>query len=788
MKRMLFMRADLAHAISQRLAIYYKLDDAFPAYSADLVPKNLEGDNKFNDIIGPRNPSKSFFSVYQIILPQGAGRSLTMKPSDQDKMMSFEHHIAQIAAIQDIMLGITLVKSKTSVITTTDSETKTETSAAGLTTAMKTLMTEMWENTNIVSLILMSKRTATDIKDELNMAPLSVFAPTHLKHLETEEFFGGMFNTVLIGDGTNDKTMDAWRHTLDKTLNYTEVLNAIPQNGSNSFGFNEMMELLSSSEMKTTKRAVSKTGKDYAEKLISHLTTLDCLSQVEKVVNHFSPAPITQTFTAITREMNQLMLEMAQVEDLLAIRIFNSMQAWVALTQRTLLPYQRPEALEYVRHLFTNFANTYDIDGILNEFLALPIGKMSNEFVNKNEDVTSVTVKGTQLTTIISPYMSSAPEDGLDLFAGTIRQAVLSIYPLMKNKELWTLYAKGSLLAGGVQPTFKRVTRSLDSIPTVFSSFGSYAGNRLSCLDDLNWTMMFDWGINKFNSSSMTDVAWHDAKDDELLISLSHGQIDYHQYLNDYKRQLQNYVSNGVSGYKFSQQNIPLLAYRRRMLKSNTPFLGVDLSIIKLGGTSLLPVPPLNTNSVISDAKISFVDKQVIGAYETELERLPLNFQHTAPLMGDPISVHDSVIPQFLGISKINFDRSGSVGTTLLNRFTSKVGGQTSMLNCSTISEDPFFLSMVSHFFVSPLAWIQPKMHELFLRPFLRLDEGQEDVGAIMAKEIGVHQFIAGNVAAGRGVVGSRILTTCQALDRTDPLPRASQMGHLNPEHGTIED
>lgn len=773
MKRMIHMHANLSKAIAQRLALYYKVGDAFPALTASLTPKNLEMDTTMNDIIGPRQISSSYISVYKTIMPQGEGGSV-----------NFEKHLAQIEDIQETMLGITLIKTKAGLDAEGNDPKSSKQAPIGLSKAMQKLIEDMWAKTDIVSLILMARRTADDVKDEFNMVALNQLEKQEdiKKVLNMEAFFKGMFQSMRIGDGTLDKSYETWVSTMDDYLNTTEVLIAQEGNFCSSFGFTEMVDLISPAS--SNKRKTDAQGKAFAQKLISHLTTLDGLKQVEHVVGHFAPAPITREFHAINRDVNQLILEMAQVEDLLALRIYNSLQAWVALTQRTMIPFQRPEALDYVKHLFSNFANTYDIDGIMNEFLSLPIGPMSNAIINANEDVTAVTVRGSQLTSIVTPYASNEPANGLDTFAGTIKQIVLSLYPLLKNKELWALYQRGALLAGAKAPTYKRVTRSLDAMPTVFCSFGSYAGNRLSTLDDINWTLLFDWGINKFNSSSLTDVTWNEAKDDELILSLSHGQIDYQQYKRDYLATLFGFSKNGVSGYAFSQHNIPLVAYRRSTLKSATPFLGVDMSIIKLGATCLLPVAPQNTHPVISDARPKYVDKMLIGAYETELESLPMNFSHTAHLTGDAIRIHDSIIPQFLRISEKNFDRSIK-GTTLLKRFTNKV--TPTALNCSTISEDPFFMNMVSHFFVSPANWVEPKMHELYLRPFMTLEEGEDSLGAVMAKEIGVHTFIQGNIGSGRGVVGPRILTTCTSLDRTDPLPKNSFMGYINPEHGTIE-
>lgn len=775
MKKLIFMRVDLSLAIAQRLALYYKVDDAFPALSSSLRPKNQEGSGALKDIIGPRSLSTTYQAVFDTIRP-----AYDRKSGTADLNQNFEQHLLQIESVQKTMLGVMLVKDK-------EAQLSTGVDPVGLSKTMKALLDEMWAETEIISLVLMSKRTAEDIKDELNTTALSNITKVWLKDLDTERFFSNIFSTMLIGDGTQDKAHDTWTMDLDKVLNYTEVISAHAVQGSNSFGFNEMIDILSSKEK--TKRKVNKSGKEFAEKLITHLTTLDCLSQVEKIVAHFSPKDQNQTAkVSVNKEISQLITEMAQVEDLLAVRVFNSLQAWVALTQRSIIPLQRPEAMEYVKHLFSNMASTYDIDGIISEFCSLPIGKMSNDFVNQNEDVTAITHNGTQLTTIISHYGDTNPEDGLDYYAGTVRHVTLSLYPLLKNSELWSLYKKGSVIAGGVTPSFRRVSRSLDALPMVFASFGSYAGDRINNLDDVNWSLMFDWGINKFNSSSRTDVAFNHAEDDELLIRYSHGQIDYQNYKQETKEFLQSVSANGSSGYDFSQKNVPLIAYRRRMIRNATPFLGVDLSIIKLGATCLLPIPPMNYNAVITDAKTDFLDKQVVGSYETEMERLPMNYAHTPPLKGDSVSVHKSIVPQFLRISKGNFDKSEAIGKTLLQRFVSKVPGKPGTLNCSTISEDIFFLSMVNHMFVSPNTWVDPKMYELHLRPFLRLDEGQEEVGAVLAKEIGVHKYIDGQLTYERGLAGTRVMSTCTALDRTDPLPRHRDMGHLNAEHGTIED
>lgn len=795
MKKMIFMHSDISLAIAQRLALYYKMDDAFPALHTTLRPKNQEGDGILNDIIGPRKLSETYASIFNTIRPVSIDpKAAKFNENSTSISIDFDTHLKQIENVQNVMMGVTLVKQRAAAVASSGKNqngevVNTEITMVGFTKALKDMLDTMWADTDIISLVLMSRRTVDDIKDELNTTSLSNITSAWLKNLDPAGFFNEMFATIWIGDGTMDKTVDTYRLKLGQMLNGTEVLTAMPQKSQGAYGFTEMMELLSPSKGKKAKRTANAGGVDFAEKMIAHFTALDCLGQVEKVANHFAPVATAQAGKmSLNKDMNQMLLEMSQVEDLLALRVFNSLQAWVALTQRSILPLQRPEALEYVKGLFTNLSATYDMEGIMNDFLSLPIGKMSNSFVNSNEDVTAVTVNGTQLTSIISPYPSTEATDGLDYYAGTVRHVVLSLYPLLKNVELWDLYKKGSLLAGGVTPSFKKVTRSLDNLPVVFSSFGSYAGNRITTLDDYNWSLIFDWGINKFNSSSRTDICYHSAPDDELLLKYSHGQIDYQEYVASYKKKLSGMTANGIGGYDFSQQNIPLVAYRRRMVKHATPFLGVDLGIIKLGATCLLPVPPFNHNAIIKDATSDFLNKEVIGQYETNIEQLPLNFSHTAPIKGEPIPLKDSIIPQFLRISKENFEKSTAIGKTLLNRFVSQVPGKQNSINCSTISEDPFFLTMVSHFFVSPATYVSPKMYELYLRPFLRIDEGQEEVGAILAKEIGVHTYVDGQLTHDRGSIGNRIITTCTSLDRTDPLPRNPYMGHINPEHGTIED
>lgn len=764
------MHADLSQAITQRLALYYKVDDALPALSALIRPKNIEELTDMNDIIGPRQLSNSFHDIYKTLSP------------DSSTSEGFSKHVETLGDVQEQITLITMLKEKM----------EKEAPNGGpisMTIAMKDMIDSMWRNTDIIHMTLNSRRTTEDVTDEMNVTTLSYVCRNWLSGLKTRDFVEGVFQSFLIGDGTLDKARDTMNLNLDNRMNYTEVINSTPASFSRTFGFVEMIETLSPSNQKKTKRKINKAGFDYVEVLIRHLTALDTLQQVPLVAAHFAPKELTTNSRQSTsKELNQVLLEMESIEDLLALRIFNALNAWVALTQRTIIPYQRPEALEYVKSLFSNFSSTYDVEGIMNDFLALPIGKMANEFVNKNEDVVSVTATGSQMTTIVCPYEGVAPEDGLDFFAGTVRHIVLSLYPLMKNKDLWTLYKKGALVAGASAPTFKRVTRSLDNLPVVFSSFGSFAGNKINNFDDVNWTINFDWGVNKFNSSAQTDIIWNSADTDELIQRYSHGIIDYQEYVKKVKLKLTKFQATGVSGYTFSQHNVPLLAVRRRSLKMATPFLGVDLGLIKFGATSLLPVPPMNYSAVTNTAKTSFIEKEIIGDYETKIDNLPLLFNHTAPRINEPISIHDSIIPQILRISKENFNRSEAVGTTLLNRFISKASGAKGVLNCETISEDPFFASMVSHFFISPSPWVSHDMYELHLRPFIRVDEGQEDIGAVLAKKLSVHTFVSGQGVLDKSLVGSRILSSCTALDRTDTLPKSSHMGYINPEHGIIED
>lgn len=780
MKKMLLMHADLSVAISQRLALFYKVDDTLPALAASFKPKNIENEGIMNDIVGGRGISDSYIKLFQAIMPVKANLGA-----------DFATYVEAMTEVESTLLTVKMLEDKWAEGKAAKGKAGGDDASKGATTAMKKVIDEIWQKTDILSLILVSKKASEDMKDEYNSATLTYVISRIANHIDPKEFHETVFSSMLIGDGsTNEPFNNTWKLSMDKMLNYTEVLSALPPNHGQEFGFREMFTLLAPSN-DVTKQG-NPGGVKFAGDIIKHMTTLECLYQVEKVVNHFVPTPMAnKEKTVINKEMSQMLEEVNQMEDLLSIRLFNCLQAWVAMTQRTIIPYQRPEAMDYVKKLFTNFANNYDMDGVINEFLGLPIGTFTNSMINNAEDVVSVTVNGSQTTALMVPYSDLLPEDGLDHYASTVRSMVQTLYPLLKNVELWRLYRKGAQLVGAATPTFKRVTRSLDALPVSYVSFGSFAGNRIQTFDDVNWSMMFDWGVNKFNSSSRTDIIWNSAPDDELIIQYSHGTIDYQKYANEVKDKLTFIAGNGSSGFEFAGKNIPLLAVRRRMLKTSMPFIEIDLSIMKRGATCLLPVPPLNTSAIVQQAKTSFIDKEVIGTYETNIDKLPLNFVHTAPIKGTPVEVHKSILPEFLKINQTNFDRAlngKNNGTTLLRRFLNKTAAGKGMINCTTISEDPFFVSMVSHFFVSPTNWIRPKMHELILRPFIRLDEGQEEMGAVMSKEVGVHTFITGQGVFDKGAVGTRILTSCTAIDRTDTLPKSSKIGYINPEYGTIED
>lgn len=777
---MLFMHVDISLAIAQKLALYYKVDDSFPALSAQLKPSNLEGTTNMNDIIGSRNLSDKFKHLFNAIRPGGKG-------SDSfETLNSFNSHLHTIGDVQELLMNVVMLKEKTD--DRDKKSTKNGSSQTGASDQLKTMLADMWLKTDIINLTLISRRVIDDIVDDHNVTSLTKISKSWLPALDIEGFFNSYFSGFLIGDGTMDKAADTWRLSKDAQLNYTEVAVGKGSMGAHSFGFAEMMKILSEiTGNKNGGREATASGMKFAEELIQHLTVLDCLRQVDKVAHHFAPIqdPTQSRFSNI-KELNLLLSELDYVQDLLAMKTFNSLQAWVGITQRTLQPFMRDEAMDYIKKLFPTMAINYDMEAIFTEFLSLPIGPMTNDIVNSCEDVDSVMRGGSQLTTIISPYFDAKPEDGLDYYGGTIRGAISSLYPLLKQKELWELYRRGGVLLGAVPPTCKKVSRSLDSMPLVYSQFGSFSGNRINTMDDINWSFLFDWGVNKFNSSARTDLTWNEAGDDELILQYSYGKIDYQEYQTLYRRRMLEMVGSGISGFEFTKYNTPLLAIRRRDIKGAFPFLGIDTGLIKLGGSCLLPVPPITTNPVVRSAKTIFIDKEIIGAYETRIDKLPLTFTHTPPITDKPVALGDSTIPEYLKIAEANFNKSITVGTTLLKRFINKA--MPGNINCSTITEDIFFSDMVSHMFISPCCWVSPKTYELYLRPFLHINEGEENIDAVMAKEVGVHHYIQGQGVLEKGNIGHRIMTRITALDRTDHIPKSKNIGYLNAEHGIIED
>lgn len=428
-----------------------------------------------------------------------------------------------------------------------------------------------------------------------------------------------------------------------------------------------------------------------------------------------------------SKPLNALLSEADRIKNIAAMKVFLSFQSWIALMQVMLKQYSSAYVIDKIKTYIPNYANVYDIDKIISDLMSLPIGKNTASLLGNYPCITSVQHNGEKKDVIL------ASKDGLDA-GGAIQQVIASLVEhvpyidaIMTQKKWWDIYRHGASLCETGHLAFAEKGYDLDRVNTTFVQMGVTAGDPLQTADDWSFNMVFDWALNRFNSSARTLIRAQDYDTDSLVTPYHYGLVDYLKHLDDRGNALNAALNSGkIVGFNFAQLHYPMIPIQRAVHNVARVTLSIDQSLLPYGPASLMPIAPDKVNFITSTCNPVRIAKPVVGSYEVKMDRLPLEMLHYENIKKNTKGVNsaeESTIFEFLNVGKRSLSRLYAAGSqeptsSLLTRFI-RQDNKSGDLICGAITKDSLFFDMMNYTYFVPLKFTSDVIYEVAEVPVL---------------------------------------------------------------------
>lgn len=427
------------------------------------------------------------------------------------------------------------------------------------------------------------------------------------------------------------------------------------------------------------------------------------------------------------KPLNSLLNEADRIRNIAAMRVFYSFQAWVGLMQIMMKTYAGPYVMEKIKTYLPNLIITYDLDAVIADLMALPIGKNTATVLAGYPLFSSVQHNGEKKEVILSPTKGADPGGAIQLVIASIVEHAPYMHAIMTQKKWWDIYRHGASLCETATISFEEKGYDLDRVNTSFVQMGITAGDALRTADDWSFNMVFDWALNRFNSSARTLIRANDYDTDNLITPYHYGLINYISHIADREAKLAGVTHAGkITGFAFAQLQYPMIPIKRAVHNLDRVTLSIDQSLLPFGPASLLPVAPDKVSFVLPSATPVRIAKPIVGQYEVEMDRLPLEMLHYDNIKKGGKSssqAKDSTLFEFLNVGKRSLERLFSASAQepsagLLSRFI-RQDNKSGDLVCGAITKDALFLDMMNYTYFVPLRFASDEIYEVAEVPVL---------------------------------------------------------------------
>lgn len=438
------------------------------------------------------------------------------------------------------------------------------------------------------------------------------------------------------------------------------------------------------------------------------------------------PGPVNKL--SDSKAMNILLTEADRIRSICAMKVFLNCQAWVGLFQIALKNLATPLIIDKIKSYMPNLAVTYDIDKLINDFMALPIGGNTALILNGFPTVSAVNHSGERKDVLLSSTPADSAAIMLQKAVGSLAEYIPYLHSVNNQKKWWDIYRHGASLCSSAGLTFQDRSFNADRINLSFCQLGVTAGDPLNHIDDWSFGCVFDWALNRFNSSALTHIRFHDIDTDSLVTPYHYGLINYQAHVAERETDRVSQVVGGkITGFAFSALQYPMIPLQRVKANIDNITIALDQELLGYGPVSLLPVAPERSDYVLSSGEPERVKKPVVGKYETSMDKLPLEFFHQGPIPGSSkaiTSYKKSTLFELLNVSQKSLDRilSNKKATTvppgMMSRFI-RLDTLDGELICSGVTKDQLFANLMNYTYFVPLNFMSTKMEEIVEIPIL---------------------------------------------------------------------
>lgn len=552
------------------------------------------------------------------------------------------------------------------------------------------LINELWAASGVMDFIALKDGIASDLSDPMNDVLTSqLLTEGEMFGSRWETFVDENFSSYRSSGGLKvPKTPDLYDfNNLFLTVQYASFT---PTNGVGKVSLAKLLSgfgMAASSEQDPTLQDV------YAA--MSRLDDLEMVSLIERIPSILpNLEKVSNTKASDNKQINTILTEATRVQKVYQVQLFHTLSTYLAFIQLHLHLYYPKSVIDAYLQAKPTIASTYDVKGLIDAILKKPVGKAVGKLLSNVPNVTQVTY-GRRKFDCVKTFPGVKADGALvDLYTD-LSSCVSSLYSLVNNKRLWDDYVAGAAAAGGATFAPKTYVYDTDNPPVGFSQMGSYVGSPVRSYAEYQYTAFVDWGVNKFNSGSRTEIVVKEVEGNEyIVIPYTLGAISYTDYVQNHVPATlkDTFNADNVTGFSVSAKSIPFLAVKRAHPPTWLPGLYLDKQLLAWGPVSMLPVPPQETVSVIQGYDTTNVQKQVIGKYEASIDNIPFDFSHVDSIVAKSVPAKDSHLSEVLGVSKNYINGVGKMPSIMM-RFINKAGGkdQPVTLVCPYIANDEFF-------------------------------------------------------------------------------------------------
>lgn len=730
MPKFLFYSQSLGRQIAERLSLRLYIDTNVRSLSVKnmpaLVALTSEG---FSGTMG-REVSSHYVALFKALRPADSGQNEVETFSFKRANEYLTQRLAKHQILDALLAQLTELKMQSS-----DENAEPQLKS----TRADAIIEQSWKDTGMTSLIANMRSVQYDTQDPENTYSLrSTWDSIHYndsaeKYATT--FITECLNGFLSGNGCQaTEGNPILMSTISKINSFEYVMGKLDPNA-----FNLDPEVLLSAFTITGDQRVDAFRS--IEKLTGVLTDYELLMAIPNLSQLFktlvgADQTMDEKNVSNNKQLAMLILETQRVRVLYEVKTFVQMQAWVALCQQSLRPYSSDAVLDFVINAMPTLNTRFNLKELMRWFMNIPVGERVSELFSDIQIPQVIKVGGVSYDAVMLNKATLEGDAALSHILSLFKKLGSYLTVLKGNVVLWEKYNAGSVYFKARPQVFDNSAKDFDNFPIAFVQHGVFAGDKPSTLNHLEWTMLYDWGINAFNSSARALYSYSNKfKNEEDITIFAYGHISYQEYLAKKRLVVMKSESKAeaMSGYILSRLQVPCFPIKRTIRPTDDLFLFLDMALADMGPVSLLPVPPVNPVSILKGADVvapKIVKKVVVGTYETEMERMPMEFMHVGPLKAN-VEIKDTILQLRLNISNNVFNRGVKAGDTMLNRFVKGQDAADGIVACSMITRDDLFLEAIDSFFFIPSPALEHKYVIVYSSTNL-VDEEGSDMGAFI--------------------------------------------------------